>query len=187
MSGCASCCVSAGCRFSGPGPGRDLEGVARSGQGRQAGPDRGSDQPIPEPLFRVRPVRAVVVADSCRSARVTAVRGRPRPSRPDCRRPTPARTASATSTAATASAMTSCGAWCGAARAATTPWPRSSPSELLDPAPGLAAQLLLSRRRRGGRRGRDGGVRCGRWPRRAVGRRGCRRGCRRCCARTGCR
>ena len=33
---------------------------SRSGQGRQAGSDRGGDQPIPGPLFRLRPVRAVV-------------------------------------------------------------------------------------------------------------------------------
>src|SRR5690348_7751500 len=38
----------------------DLEGVQRSGQGRQAGSDRGGDQPIPGPLLRLRPVRAVV-------------------------------------------------------------------------------------------------------------------------------
>ena len=38
----------------------DLEGVHRSGQGRQARPDRGRDQPLPDALFRVRPVRAAV-------------------------------------------------------------------------------------------------------------------------------
>ena len=38
----------------------DLEGVPRSGPGRQAGPDRVRDQPLPGPLLRLRPVRAAV-------------------------------------------------------------------------------------------------------------------------------
>jgi hypothetical protein len=37
----------------------DLEGVHRPGQGRQAGPDLGSDVPVSRSGVRVRPVRAV--------------------------------------------------------------------------------------------------------------------------------
>src|ERR1700737_4434770 len=39
---------------------RDLEGIHRSGPGRQAGPDRVRDQRLPGPLLRLRPVRAAV-------------------------------------------------------------------------------------------------------------------------------
>ena len=38
----------------------DLEGIHRSGPGRQAGPDRVRDQRLPGPLLRLRPVRAAV-------------------------------------------------------------------------------------------------------------------------------
>ena len=38
----------------------DLEGVHRSGPGRQAGPDRVRDQRLPGPLLRLGPVRAAV-------------------------------------------------------------------------------------------------------------------------------
>ena len=38
----------------------DLEGVTRSGPGRQARPDRVRDQPLPGPVLRLRPVRAAV-------------------------------------------------------------------------------------------------------------------------------
>ena len=77
----------------------------RSGPGRQAGPDRVRDQPLPRPLLRLRPVRAAV-----HPARATGPAGRRANARPGCAPPTTAPTASATSTAATASAMTSCGA-----------------------------------------------------------------------------
>ena len=83
----------------------DLEGVHRPGQGRQARPHRVRDQPFPDAVLRVRPVRAAV--DPALSRRQP---GRPSRSRSGCRRRITARTASATSTAATASATTSCGA-----------------------------------------------------------------------------
>jgi predicted ATPase len=38
----------------------DLDGIHRSGPGRQAGPDRVRDQRLPGPLLRLRPVRAAV-------------------------------------------------------------------------------------------------------------------------------
>ena len=38
----------------------DLEGINRPGPGRQAGPDRVRDQPLPGPVLRLRPVRAAV-------------------------------------------------------------------------------------------------------------------------------
>src|SRR3954452_15291378 len=95
----------------------DLEGVHRSGFRRQAGPERARHQLLPGPVLRVRPVRAAV--DPPITVRVGLTPAR----RIGCRRPTGAPTASATSTAATAWPMTSCGAWCVAARAATTPWP----------------------------------------------------------------
>ena len=83
----------------------DLEGVHRPGQGRQARPDRVRDQPLPDAVLRVRPVRAAVDPALPRLHLGAASR-----SRSGCPRPITARTASATSTAATASATTSSGA-----------------------------------------------------------------------------
>jgi hypothetical protein len=64
----------------------------------------------------------------------TAAPGHRRTDPPGCQRPTAARTVSATSTAATPSPMTSYGASSGPARAATTPWQRSSRSVRRAPA-----------------------------------------------------
>ena len=55
-SGCARSCATPRSAFSAPA----RERVARPGQGPQARPDRGSHQPIPAPVLRLRPVRATV-------------------------------------------------------------------------------------------------------------------------------
>ena len=101
-----------------------LEGIHRSGQGRQTRPDRLRDQPLPDALLRVRPVRT-----ARRSGPVTARPGHRSPRRSGYARRITARTASATSTAATASATTNCGVSTGAAKVGTTRCRRSSRSE----------------------------------------------------------
>jgi hypothetical protein len=92
----------AGSRFSGPGPGRTPTTRPR----HQAGPDRESHRAVPGPVFRVRPVRAIVDPPVSRHLPV-------REEAPgSAARPTNAPTAFATSTAATAWPRTGCGVSC---------------------------------------------------------------------------
>jgi transposase len=79
-----------------------VEGIHRPRPGGQARPHRGRDQKVPEPMLRVRPVRAAVAAPRRHL-------GPPHPSDTATGHPTHAPTASATSTAATASATTNSG------------------------------------------------------------------------------
>ena len=62
----------------------DVEGVPRPGQGRQARSHRGSDQPVPGSLLRLRSISS----GPCRSGHATARAGRTSRSRRGCRRPT---------------------------------------------------------------------------------------------------
>ena len=113
-NGCGSSCTPGDLLPAHP----DLEGVRRPGPGRQAGPDRARHQPLPGPVLRLRPVRAVIDP-----ARPRHLLGPAEQAGTAAARPITARTGSVISTAATASAMTGCGASPACVRAATTPWP----------------------------------------------------------------
>jgi hypothetical protein len=106
--------MSAGSPSSAP----DLEGVHRSGPGRQAGPDRARDHALPGRCFAfdqfgplpVRPAHGASWAQRKRPARLPATYHRTHGIRyfHGCY----------------CLAMTSCGASCEPARAPITPWPR---------------------------------------------------------------